>query len=48
MVEISLENPAIKGFIFYSTLVIVKMIMMAFLTARQRFRKEVTVFIWNT
>ena len=40
----SSENEVFVAFSFYAALLIVKMTLMSFLTARQRFRKGVKVF----
>jgi len=43
MVEIDLEDPVVRGFLFYYGLVLAKTLIMSVLTARQRFRKKVFI-----
>jgi uncharacterized membrane protein len=38
---LSINNPVFSAFVFYSTILIIKVLAMAPLTARQRFRKKV-------
>ncbi|XP_065222153.1 microsomal glutathione S-transferase 1-like [Planococcus citri] len=43
MVEINLEDPVLRGFLFYVSVLVAKVLLMAFLTARQRFTKKVFI-----
>ena len=40
---LTFENPVFSNFAFYVTVVVVKMMLMSLLTARQRFRKGVSL-----
>lgn len=44
MVEINLEDPIVKGFLFYAGVLVIKVLLMVLLTARQRFTKKVSKF----
>lgn len=41
MVEIKLEDPIVKSFLFYVSLLVAKVLVMALLTALQRMQKKV-------
>nr|WMM91887.1 GSTu1 [Paracoccus marginatus] len=43
MVEINLEDPVLRGFLFYASILIAKVLFMVPLTARQRFMKKVFI-----
>lgn len=45
---LNLENPILRGFLFYNALLVVKCMAMSVLTARQRFKSKVSVLNFNT
>lgn len=47
MVEINLEDPVLRGYLFYVSILVAKILCMAFLTARQRYSKKVSSAVLN-
>lgn len=41
------DNPVFAGYAFYSCILIIKMFLMSYLTALQRFRKKVSQEVYN-